>query len=271
MDIKVTINNVTIKDTELIHSGEFKVNEIDFEFTNDYDDLIKRALFTKKNKSYYVEIVNDKCYIPAEVLTENGDLEIGVYGYSVSGEDLTLRYSPHPANIKVIKGSYKSADEGSTYVPAEDFVTKAEFNTSQGVQDSAIAGIKNGTTINSFRDVEEALPTKVSDLNNDTGFITKDENNLTYYYTKLEVDNKVSSVYKYKGSVATYNDLPSTGLTAGDVYNVEEDGSNYAWTGTAWDKLGGEVDLSDYYTKSQIDSMIGDISSALDTINGEVI
>jgi len=31
------------------------------------------------------------------------------------------------------------------------------------------------------------------------------------------------------------------------------------------------TDLSDYYTKSEIDSMIGDIDTALDTINGEVI
>lgn len=31
------------------------------------------------------------------------------------------------------------------------------------------------------------------------------------------------------------------------------------------------TDLSDYYTKSEIDSMIGDINTALDTINGEVI
>lgn len=88
---------------------------------------------------------------------------------------------------------------------------------------------------------------------------------------KTYVDNQASAVYRYKGSVATYADLPSTGLAIGDVYNVESDGSNYAWTGTEWDKLGGDVDLSNYYTKSEIDSMIGDINSALDLINGEVI
>lgn len=80
-------------------------------------------------------------------------------------------------------------------------------------------------------------------------FITKDVNDLTYYYTKTEVDGKVSAVYKYKGTVATYSDLPSTGLTVGDVYNVETTGDNYAWTGTAWDKLGGDIDLSGYQTK----------------------
>lgn len=110
---------------------------------------------------------------------------------------------------------------------------------------------------------EIVIPTKTSDLNNDSGFIDNSVNNLANYYkktetyTKAEVDSKVSSVYKYKGSVATFGDLPSTGQVIGDVYNVEEDGSNYAWNGTIWDKLGGEIDLSDYYTKSQTDTLLG--------------
>ena len=109
---------------------------------------------------------------------------------------------------------------------------------------------------------EITIPTKTSQLQNDSGFIDKSVNDLTNYYkktetyTKTEVDNKVSSVYKYKGSVATYADLPSTGQVVGDVYNVEEDGSNYAWNGTIWDKLGGDIDLSDYYTKNQTDTLL---------------
>lgn len=49
----------------------------------------------------------------------------------------------------------------------------------------------------------------------------------------------ISYVYKYKGSVPTENDLPTTGVQVGDVYNVESTGDNYAWTGESWDKLGG--------------------------------
>ena len=74
---------------------------------------------------------------------------------------------------------------------------------------------------------------------------------ITDAYTKTEIDNKVSVVFRYKGSVATYVDLTAlTGMTIGDVYNVTETGDNYAWTGTEWDKLAGEIDLSAYLTSA---------------------
>ena len=56
----------------------------------------------------------------------------------------------------------------------------------------------------------------------------------------------LSNAYKYKGSVETYEDLP-TSAESGDVYNVVKgdkeqgiaDGANFAWNGTKWDNLGG--------------------------------
>lgn len=57
----------------------------------------------------------------------------------------------------------------------------------------------------------------------------------------------LSNVYKYKGSVGTYEQLPQSGtegLTAGDVYNVTATDMNYAWTGTAWDPLGSTFTIS---------------------------
>ena len=57
----------------------------------------------------------------------------------------------------------------------------------------------------------------------------------------------VSSAYVYKGSVAVEADLPSSGQTTGDVYNIVaqssygEAGMNVAWNGSAWDALGGSI------------------------------
>ena len=65
----------------------------------------------------------------------------------------------------------------------------------------------------------------------------------------------ITNVYKYCGSVATYSALPSTGLTAGDVYNVEADGMNYAWTGTAWDALGAVFTITSI-SNAEIDTIL---------------
>lgn len=70
------------------------------------------------------------------------------------------------------------------------------------------------------------------------------------------INAKASTAYKYKGSKATYEELPAENNTVGDVWNVvaahgtTPAGTNYAWTGDAWDALGGLVDLSTYQTKA---------------------
>lgn len=70
------------------------------------------------------------------------------------------------------------------------------------------------------------------------------------------INTKASTAYKYKGSKATYEELSAENNTVGDVWNVvaahgtTPAGTNYAWTGDAWDALGGLVDLSTYQTKA---------------------
>lgn len=77
---------------------------------------------------------------------------------------------------------------------------------------------------------------------------------ITDAFTKDEIASKISSVYKYKGSVETVDDLPTENLTEGDVYNVKSTGDNYAWVAPVgdvagfWDKLAGDIDLSAYAT-----------------------
>lgn len=85
------------------------------------------------------------------------------------------------------------------------------------------------------------------------------------------LEGKISSVYSYKGSKATYAELPSD-AAAGDVWNVEKAhdnhpaGTNWAWTGTAWDALGGAIDLSAYYNKTQADAAIAAAVNAEKTL-----
>lgn len=70
-----------------------------------------------------------------------------------------------------------------------------------------------------------------------------------------QIKTDLGSALTYKGSVDTYDQLPED-AEVGDTWNVAQAyqtypaGTNYAWTGTAWDALGGSVDLSGYQTKS---------------------
>ena len=79
-----------------------------------------------------------------------------------------------------------------------------------------------------------------------------------------EVKDKVDALgspVTYKGTVATYADLPTT-HAVGDMYNVTADETthtanmNYCWNGTAWDSLGATTDMNLYYTKVQTDSAL---------------
>ena len=61
----------------------------------------------------------------------------------------------------------------------------------------------------------------------------------------------IASALKYKGSVATYSNLPSS-PSVGDLYTVEDENVNYAWDGEKWNRMGSGIDISNYYTKEEI-------------------
>lgn len=86
--------------------------------------------------------------------------------------------------------------------------------------------------------------------------LAKDVYTKSEVYNQQEIDAKLSAVYEYKGTVGTYEQLPTQNVKKGDVYNVEAAvsglgehdsypaGTNWVWDGSKWDALGGLVDLS---------------------------
>lgn len=100
------------------------------------------------------------------------------------------------------------------------------------------------------------------------GFYTK-----AGLYTKAEIDNLISSVLTYAGSVNSFADLPTTGVKVGDVYNIATEfdlGGNHYPAGTnvaagaindgniTWDPLGGSFNL----TKESVEAVLtGNITS----------
>ena len=82
----------------------------------------------------------------------------------------------------------------------------------------------------------------------------------TTAFVKAAVDTAVSGLYKYKGSVATASDLPTTGNVTRDVWDIQQTstygapGTNVVWNGTAWDALGGLFEITSI-TNSEIDTI----------------
>lgn len=73
---------------------------------------------------------------------------------------------------------------------------------------------------------------------------------------KQEVNNKISAVYRFKGSVESYNALPVYDRKIGDVWNALDTGANYAWTNEGWDKLSENFDLSGYVETSAFEELV---------------
>ena len=102
--------------------------------------------------------------------------------------------------------------------------------------------------------IEAVLVGEVTTHTHDTRYYTKDQTDANIkvvaddlannYYNKSQVDSKFTSVYIFKGSVDTIEDLPTEGNVIGDVWNVHKSDANYAWTSEGWDVLGGTTELA---------------------------
>ena len=116
------------------------------------------------------------------------------------------------------------------------------------------------------------LPTKVSELQNDSGFQTASQvstaitTTLDDYYTKTDTDSKIAqavaaaSHLKYQ----IVESLPSQDIDANTVYLVLKDDVEgqdkyveYMYINSNWEIIGDtSVDLTNYYTKGDVDGLL---------------
>lgn len=162
-------------------------------------------------------------------------------------------------------------------VPAEGWLDIDEDEKEASIRQMFITGSSGKKYVRFGTIVPDSDPTEVSawtawveyaiktDLDSTTTALTEKittvANNLATHEADFNNPHKVTAaqlglatVYKYKGSVETYANLPTSGQQVGDVYNVKqadpdhniEAGDNVAWDGTTWDILAGDIDLSGY-------------------------
>ena len=132
----------------------------------------------------------------------------------------------HPSHAPKASGLYKITVDAEGHVSAVTAATKDDI-TALGIpaQDTKV-------TVDTSLSTSSTNPVQNKIIAAELNSIQEDLSN--NYALKTEI----TGVYKYKGSVAAVSNLPATGNTTGDVYNVEARGINYAWNGSAWDALG---------------------------------
>lgn len=148
--------------------------------------------------------------------------------------------------------------------------SKDEFTFGVGFNAMTDQQVAQGKMTNVAYSTSESNSSTISQINTNVAenYVSKQE--LTSFQSQVNtnfdvVNNKLLHVYHYKGTVSSFFALPSSGNDIGDVWNVDDTGANYAWTGSDWDKLSEDsVDLTGYVTKEVFDSLVARVS-ALET------
>lgn len=156
-----------------------------------------------------------------------------VAGKGLSTNDYTTTEKNKLAGIATGANNYTHPSTHSADILVDGTTNKVFTATEK----TKLSGIATGAEVNVQSDWN-AISGDALILNKPT---TISGYGITDAYTKTEVDNKLSAVYKYKGIVPTVGNLPSTGMVVGDVWNVTDTNINYAWDGSVWDPLGGVV------------------------------
>lgn len=194
----------------------------------------------------------------------------GTNGYINIDGTATKVYLPE-TQTALTSGLYKITTNSYGFVTAGTAVVKSDItalgipaqDTTYSVATSSADGLMSSSDFDKLASIESGAEVNVLEsvsVNGSPLVITSKGVNIDLSGYALKTD--ITNVYKYKGSVNNYSDLPTTGLTAGDVYNVvNEDeshgidaGENVAWTGSEWDPLGGSF-LITAITNAQIDAL----------------
>jgi hypothetical protein len=157
------------------------------------------------------------------------------------------------------------------------FITQG-INVTQELQDGTVQTVisitSDGITIGNDVVVTQTYVTSyvAEQLSGVSQSIAAAEQNAKDY-----ADSIISSVYKVKGSKNNYSELLQVqNPSIGDVWNVVAEvqgqdgklipeGTNFVWNGTAWDPLGGTFNLSNFYTKTEVESKLSQLETSLET------
>lgn len=235
MKLKVNKDKCTIIENEIWNVGDYNVHTVQVELSDDFDGLVNKVRYFVEDKCYDMLIENNIAQIPYEATKEEGPIEIGVYGFDVDTDILVQStrpvvkyissgtYTGEPDNTEPLTPSDKQQMEAQIQQNSDDIdeldgririntnnisnlqqtkADKTQVNAlSTQVQANTTQIGQNKADITALNNSVDQIPivTKTSQLTNDSRFITKDVNNLTYYTTTANLSRVALT--------GNYNDL----------------------------------------------------------------
>lgn len=208
----------------------------------------KRA-YSNGDGTYTVEFIDGSNVVTAPIKGDKGDK-----GDKFEFSDFT------PEEIESLK---VKGDQGEKGERGNGILSITKQGTA-GLVDTYLILFDDGSTA-TYDVVNGANVTKTSQLDNDSEFITNATIGLINYYLKDEVYNKskIDELLRNVGaglSVKIVSSLPTEEISGTTIYLINTSGSNYnqyMYIDGDWANLGSTaVDMSSYYNKTQIDTML---------------
>lgn len=197
-------------------------------------------------------------------------------------------YYAKASDVPTVTNDYTDAEKGKV---STAYTHAGSPHAPSNAERNVVVGVKvNGTALtpDTSRNVNVTVPTKVSDLTNDSGYLTEHQDisnlapkattlsgyGITNAYTKTEADSKIATAVANAGHLkrAIVASLPTvTSADVNTIYMVLEDsasGNNkyIEWMviNGAWEKTGDtDVDLSGYWQTSALTAIT---NAEIDTV-----
>ena len=99
------------------------------------------------------------------------------------------------------------------------------------------------------------------------GVVSISDGVATFDFSNFAKKSDIASVFTFKGSKASFEELP-TEASIGDVYLVGD--KEYVFVDGAWEELGYPIDLSNYYTKEDVDGEIERVNASVSALDSKV-
>lgn len=227
--------NGCMEETEVLTSGMVG-KEVKLEFSSDWDGLTKTAVFMAGPVTRDVVGVSDVVTIPAEVLAAPmQQLYVGVYGVS---EDGRVTPTIRVAGPRIDAGADPSGDEGTdpelpVWAQLQVQIDDLKDTIAEENEDSE----QNPTVDMSGYAKIEDLPTRVSELENDAGFLTEHQDisgkaDIKNVWVDIETDQTVGKlVYGVVGGNIATADNASGRYAMVDVSGYTKlRAEGYQWT-----------------------------------------